>query len=44
MYCDDIQCVFKDTCNTYKAGNGTDQEPAAVSLTREIVENHISQL
>ena len=40
MYCDDIQCVFRDSCNTYKVGTGTDQEPAAVSLTREIVENH----
>ena len=26
MYCDETQCVFRDSCTTYKIGTGTDQE------------------
>ena len=26
-YCDDLQCVFRDECVTYKAGTGEDYEP-----------------
>ena len=37
-YCDELQCVFRDECNTYKAGTGIDQVSSEIS---DIVESAI---